>query len=75
MHINAVGEAITYIAQILIKSCLVNIDIITFDKFHILKIINAGVDKVRREEVKSLHIRCLINLLEGLTYSHSFKGF
>ena len=25
---------------------------ITFDKFHILKIINAGVDKVRREEVK-----------------------
>ncbi|CAC9539608.1 Mobile element protein, partial [uncultured Gammaproteobacteria bacterium] len=25
---------------------------ITFDKFHILKIINAGVDKVRREEDK-----------------------
>ena len=25
---------------------------ITFDKFHILKIINTGVDKVRREEVK-----------------------
>jgi transposase len=25
---------------------------ITFDKFHILKIINEGVDKVRREEVK-----------------------
>lgn len=29
---------------------------ITFDKFHILKIINEAVDKVRKEEAKELHI-------------------
>ena len=33
-----------------IKECLPNADI-TFDKFHVLKIINAAVDKVRKEEV------------------------
>lgn len=33
-----------------LKECLPNADI-TFDKFHVLKIINEAVDKVRKEEV------------------------
>jgi transposase len=36
---------------------------ITFDKFHILKIINSGVDEVRREEAKTNPI------LKGMRYS------
>jgi hypothetical protein len=38
---------------------------VTFDKFQILKIINAGVDKVRREEVKDNPI--LKGACNGLT--------
>jgi len=44
-----------------VKENLPNAEI-TFDKFHILKIINDAVDKVRREEVKSL------DLLRGTRY-------
>ena len=36
---------------------------ITFDKFHIMKIINGGVDKVRRAEAKTNP------LLKGMRYT------
>ena len=46
---------------------------ITFDKFHILKIINEGVDKVRREESKSNPLlkgnRYLLDLLQNSIYN------